>query len=158
MMLLHSGYLQFRVSIPSMDTGRAMSQENVEIVRTVYERTTRGKGANTLDLYDPEVEVVAGGALGHLVGGGIYHGHDGVRQFYRSYYDAWEHVSYDVRELIDAGEQVVSVVTNRGRGRASGVALEWQVPGVWTFRNGKIARVVWFSSRAEALEAVGLSE
>ena len=29
---------------------------------------------------------------------------------------------------------------------------------VWTLREGKVARVVWFRSRAEALEAAGLSE
>jgi hypothetical protein len=30
--------------------------------------------------------------------------------------------------------------------------------GVWTLRNGKVIRAVWFRTRAEALEAVGLGE
>jgi ketosteroid isomerase-like protein len=30
--------------------------------------------------------------------------------------------------------------------------------GVWTIRDGKVCRVVWYPTRAEALEAVGLSE
>ena len=29
---------------------------------------------------------------------------------------------------------------------------------VWTIRNGKVVRVVWFPTREEALEAAGLSE
>jgi hypothetical protein len=29
---------------------------------------------------------------------------------------------------------------------------------VWTIRNEKVVRVVWFPSREEALEAVGLGE
>jgi ketosteroid isomerase-like protein len=81
-----------------------------------------------------------------------------VRRFYRRYYEAWKHIEYEIEELIDAGDHVVSVVTNRGRGRASNVPLEWRIPGVWTIKDGKIARVVFFSSRAEALEAAGLSE
>jgi hypothetical protein len=28
--------------------------------------------------------------------------------------------------------------------------------GVWTLRDGKITRVVWFATREEALEAAGL--
>ena len=135
-----------------------MSRENVEIVRRIYAAERGGEAASLLELYDPDVELVAAGSLGHLVGGGTYHGYDGLRTFYRAYYDAWKHVDYAVDELIDAGESVVSLVTNRGRGRASSIALEWQVPGVWTFKDGKIVRVTFFSSREEALEAVGLSE
>jgi hypothetical protein len=29
---------------------------------------------------------------------------------------------------------------------------------VWTIRKGKVIRVVWFPTRADALEAAGLSE
>jgi ketosteroid isomerase-like protein len=71
----------------------------------------------------------------------------------------WEGFEDDLEELIDAGDHVISVVTSRGRGRASGVEVEWAGnAGVWTIRNGKVVRVVWFSSRKDALEAVGLSE
>jgi ketosteroid isomerase-like protein len=54
---------------------------------------------------------------------------------------------------------VVSVQTIHARGRGSGVAVDLaHVATVWTFRQGKIVRVALFTSRAEALEAVGLSE
>jgi ketosteroid isomerase-like protein len=50
-------------------------------------------------------------------------------------------------------------VTVRGRGRASGIEVEARSgAAVWTMREGKIVRVVWFPTRAEALEAAGLSE
>jgi ketosteroid isomerase-like protein len=71
----------------------------------------------------------------------------------------WESFEDDLQELIDAGDQVVSVVTSRGRGRASGVDVEWPGnAGVWTIRDGKVVQVVWFSTRDEALEAAGQSE
>jgi ketosteroid isomerase-like protein len=65
---------------------------------------------------------------------------------------------HDFEELIDAGDRVVSVGTTRGRGRASGADVVWKHAGVWTIRDGKIVRVVWFNAREEALEAVGLRE
>jgi ketosteroid isomerase-like protein len=58
-------------------------------------------------------------------------------------------------ELIDAGEHVISVVTRRGRGRASSVEVETRRAGVWTVRAGKVVRTVWFQSVEEALDFVG---
>ncbi len=61
-------------------------------------------------------------------------------------------------EVIDAGSQVITVVTSRGRGRASGVEVDQTHAGVWTFREGKIVRVKRVGTRDEALETVGLGE
>jgi hypothetical protein len=52
----------------------------------------------------------------------------------------------------------VSVVTRQARGRGSGAEVKWSGALVWTIREGKVVRVVWFRTRAEALEAAGLSE
>jgi ketosteroid isomerase-like protein len=95
---------------------------------------------------------------GDLVGKSLYHGHDGLRAFYREWYDAWDTVESDLEELIDAGERVISVETTRGRGVASGAAVEVQNCGIWTIRGGKIVRVEWLEGREEALEAAGQSK
>jgi len=91
-------------------------------------------------------------------GHSLYRGHEGIRRWFRAWNEAWVESDLHLEELIEAGEDVVSVVSRRGRGRVSGV--EVQSPGavLWTIRNGKVARVVLFPTRDEALEAVGLSE
>ena len=59
-----------------------------------------------------------------------------------------------LEELFAADEQVISILTVRGRGRASGAEVELaHNAGVWTIRDGKIVRLVWFPTREEALEA-----
>ncbi len=134
-----------------------MSQENVEIVQRLYLAAGRRDADAVLDLYDPEVELATTRIfLGET--GGIYHGHDGLRRFFRDWHDAWTDTPYDFDELIDAGDQVISIVTQTGRGRASGVEVDLPMALVWTLRNGKILRVVWFRTRSEALVAAGLSE
>jgi ketosteroid isomerase-like protein len=136
-----------------------MSQANVEIVRRVYDAAARRDAATVLSLYDPDVEL--DNSRFHAVGfggPGVYRGHEGLRRFFREWHDAWEEVEYDYDELIDAGEQVISVVTRRGRGRASGADVELRAALVWTIRGGKVVRVVWFRTRDEALEAAGLQE
>jgi ketosteroid isomerase-like protein len=138
-----------------------MSQENVEIVRRIYDAAARRDAAAVMDLYDPEVELDAS-ALGIAApagaDAGVFRGHDGLRSLFREWHDAWGKIQYDYEELIDAGEQVISVVTRHARGRASGVEVGRPFALLWTLRDGKVTRVVWFLDRADALEAGGLTE
>jgi ketosteroid isomerase-like protein len=110
--------------------------------------TTRGSSGRCL---------LADGAAGGR--GGVYHGHRGLRSFFLKYHEAWEDIQYEGAELVDAGgEHVISVDTERTRGRTSGVETELTQYAVWTIRDGKVVKVVWFPTRADALEAAGLSE
>jgi ketosteroid isomerase-like protein len=137
-----------------------MSEENVEIVRRIYAAAARRDAIAVLAEYDSELEWdVSRSHMARLVGEGVYRGHAGLRRFFRAYHDAWDDVSYGFDELIDAGDnQVVSVDIEHARGRSSGADVELTQYAVWTIRNGKVIRAAWFSNRAEALEAAGLSE
>jgi ketosteroid isomerase-like protein len=136
-----------------------MSQENIEVVRRVYNAAARRDTATVLSLYDPGVEWDGSRSRWAevLPGTAQFQGHEELRRFFRLYYEIWESFEDDVQELIDAGDHVISVVTSRGRRRASGVDVEYTQHGVWTIRDGKVFRVVWFQTRDEALEAVGRS-
>ena len=133
-----------------------MSQENVEIVRRVYEAVARGDTGAVLAAYDPEVEWdFRGSPFGDFLKQDVYRGHGGLRSFIRERTeDAWADVEDQLEELIDVGDHVVSVVLTRGRGLASGVEVEMTHAGVWTLRAGSIVRVAWFSTRDEALESI----
>ncbi len=132
----------------------------MEIVRRIYDAVARGDAATVLSLYDAEVEFdfsrSAQGKLGLMES--VYRGHQGVRAWVRERHEDWEAIEDDLEELIDTGEQVVSVVTHRGLGRASGIKVEMPGAGLWTVRGGKVVRAVWFQNREDALEAARLSE
>ena len=71
----------------------------------------------------------------------------------------WETFEFGVEELIDAEDQVVTVVQIAGRGRGSGIEVEMRLFNVWMLRNGKVLRYEGgYRDRREALEAAGLSE
>jgi uncharacterized protein len=136
-----------------------MSEENVEVVRRVFDAAARGDSATVLALYDPQVEWDTRGGLGGVVDRDVYYGHDGLRRYFRLRAEAWETITDHLEELIDAGEHVIAVATVRGRGRASGVEINHEnYAGVWTIRGGKVVRVKWFLTREDALEAAGLAE
>jgi ketosteroid isomerase-like protein len=130
-----------------------MSQENVEVVRRAWEAYMRRDNEAALALYHPEAE------LRHPLDGSVYRGLDGVRAFFRDWHAAWsELLSNDVEEWIDAGEDVIAVMRIRARGRSSGVTVERREWDVWTVRDDKLWRLRIYTSRADALEAAGLSE
>ena len=90
--------------------------------------------------------------------GGLFRGRERLRGWFREWSEGLEHIEYDAEELIATDDHVISKSDMRGRGRTSGVEVGATLYAVWTFRDGKIVRVAWFSSRPEALEAAGLEE
>jgi ketosteroid isomerase-like protein len=137
-----------------------MSQENVETVRRVFEAEVRRDTALFDAVMDPALEMdQSDSPFGDFAEAKPRHGRQEVQETFRDWYATFENVQAEVSELIDAGEHVISVFTYRGRGRVSGVEVEFKdMAGLWTLRDGKIVRIVWFRTLAQALEAVGLSE
>jgi ketosteroid isomerase-like protein len=66
-----------------------MSQENVEIVRRVYDALDHPDAA-VRALWHPDVEFDVSRDWGVVVGGGRYRGVDGVRSWMLDLYSAWE--------------------------------------------------------------------
>jgi ketosteroid isomerase-like protein len=137
-----------------------MSNQDVEVVRQVFDAVARRDTETVLALYDPDVELDASHTqLRGLFGRLVYHGHEGLRSFNREWGEAFENVETDCEELIEMGEHVVSISRYRGRGRASGIEVSGHArAAVWTIRGGKVNRVVLFDSREEALKAASPSK
>jgi ketosteroid isomerase-like protein len=131
-----------------------MSQENVEIVRSIYGAYASGEFDAALSLVDPDVTF----DVSIRPEGKVYRGHEGVAEGLRTWTGTWEGFRMEVQELIDAGDRVVAIEHQSGRGRGSGVSLSHTYASVFSLRDGKVTRITWFQSRVEALEAVGLAE
>jgi uncharacterized protein len=131
-----------------------MSQENVEIVRRIYDAYLLGDFETSLALMDAEVEL----DVSIRPEGKVYRGHEGVAEALRTWTGTWEAFRMELEELIDAGDHVIGVEQQSGRGRTSGVPLSEVYFSVWTLGDGKVTRIAWFQDRAMALEAAGLSE
>jgi ketosteroid isomerase-like protein len=131
-----------------------MSEENVEIVRRVMDAYLAGDYEAAFAELDPEVEFdVSIRPEGH-----VYWGHEGVAEALRTWTGTWEAYRLEVEEMIDAGDHVVVVDRQSGRGRGSGIPLAQRTFAVFTLSDGKVVRIAWFQTRRAALEAAGLQE
>ena len=138
------------------DTGRAMSRENVEIVRRLLDAFNRRDSAAWLEVADPDVENLPPRDWPES---DPIRGPEAVWDFYVEAFEAWEEGAVLPAEFIDAGhDKVVTHVQGDLRGQASGADVTWSFWQVSTFCDGKLLRVEWFAERSDALEAVGLRE
>jgi ketosteroid isomerase-like protein len=132
-----------------------MSQENVEVVRAIYENWMRGDFEAVFAVFDQEVEWFP---PPDDPGAGEQRGHQGVRRSLAEWIRNWDDYRFELRQLIDYGDDVLAEGWQRGRGRSSGVDVSGEIFSVWTLRAGQVVRQRMFRDRAQALEAVGLRE
>jgi ketosteroid isomerase-like protein len=133
-----------------------MSQENVEIVRRIWEAAERRDDEAVFALHHTEI-VWESHYVGPIEGSGVHHGHAGVRQFFRDWLESFGNYEADAETFIEVGDKVVVGYRVSGRGRGSGVEVDMIRWNVYELTNGLVTRVEVFDAKAEALEAAGLS-
>ena len=133
-----------------------MSQENVEIVQEFSQRFAEGVRGVYDEYFDPDI--VWDTSASGLPAASIYHGHEGVRRFFREWLAPWKDYEIEYREYIDGSDAVVTVFRQAGTGRGSGVRSERDFFGVWELKDLKVVRFRLFQTRAQALQAAGLRE
>ena len=136
-----------------------MSQENVEIVRRVYvqweDELFKLDDVVFTELLDPDIEW---DASRRTFDPAVYHGHDGIREFVAALREVWDSGRIEPIEFIPAGDQVVVTVRLFLVSRTDRQEVAANAAHVWTLQDGKVIRHCVFQTRAEALEAAGLSE
>src|SRR5438874_93871 len=82
------------------DTARAMSEENVEVVRRAYGVFDTDVG-RLLRMLDPSITWVS---PRHALEPGSRHGHQGVRDAFAATGMAWDQTTHTLEELIEAAD------------------------------------------------------
>jgi ketosteroid isomerase-like protein len=111
----------------------------------------------TLSPLDPEIEFVEDPGL--RPDAGTYVRLTAIREYCQAFWDAAAQVAIEADEFIEQGDKVIVPGRQVGRFRVTGI--EGETPPfvhVWTVRNHKLTHLHSYTSKAEALEAVGLSE
>ena len=132
-----------------------MAPENVELVKGLMEAAERGDSDTAIEAFDLAVEL----DQTRFPDGGTYRGRDGVREFYDKWFGTWDELRIESQGVIELPDgRVVSLIRVTGRGKGSGVEVTLEAADVFTLRDGKVIQMTGYPKRAEALEAVGLSE
>src|SRR6476620_7692485 len=130
-----------------------MSQENVEVVRRIYEALNARELATGLELIDRDFEWIPD----KRDPAPAVRGREEVLRFLQDQIEVLG-MKVELEEAFEKGDQVVAFICVRGEGQASGVEIDIRGAALWTFRDGTPVRGQAYAVRDEALKAAGLSE
>jgi len=135
-----------------------VSQENVEIVRSIYAARGRGDFRGEVEWLHSDIEVL-------VVGGPDPGGVSGLTALvsaWRDFLDAWENFRIDLQEIrVLDEERVLALIRRSGRGKVSGMEIEdlagSEGADMLLIRDGKVVRLVIYWERDRALADLGLA-
>jgi ketosteroid isomerase-like protein len=127
-----------------------VSQENVDLVRSLYEAFGSGDMETVTRLIaDTEWHEAEG-----LPYGGTYHGAEAIfGNVFGPITEDVENFSVQPDEILDAGEKVVSLGRYAGQGASGPLAVPFA--HVWTVRDGAVARFDQYTDTKLFSEAIG---
>ena len=135
-----------------------MSRENAELVRRIYDVFNNLDTESIGEVWSAECEFRPALTGGGVIEGAVYRGHEGIAEFIAVQAETWERVTAEPVTIRDLEESVLVEVRLDAVGRASGAALQRTTWHGFDIRAGKLASGRVYTSRDEALEAVGLRE
>jgi ketosteroid isomerase-like protein len=130
-----------------------MSQENVEIVRGMYEAFNRGDVASAMGSLHPDAELHQ---PPEVPDADSYYGRDEWARGFGLWLSAFDEPRFEPQETTELGDWVIMRVLVAGRGKSSSVESTAEFFHAWSVLDGKPHRCFVRSTRAEALKAVGL--
>ena len=116
------------------DTGRAMAQENVEVVRRAIEAFNRGDLEMLVETVEFDDEAIEYHEYPEFIEVGVFRGRDAITEHWLQFLDAFEDYRFEIDRLIDAGDNVVVFTYQHGRGKESGLDFEHRSAWIFTFR------------------------
>ena len=139
------------------DTGRAMTQENIEIVRRGNAAFNAGDYVGFAETLHPDVEF-----RDHAHAADVSEALKGAQallSLLSEWRESFDEFRAEISEYIEAGDHVVCVTRWTGTGKASDAAVDVSQVDVYELRDGQIVQATLaYPDKATALQVLGLSE
>jgi ketosteroid isomerase-like protein len=91
-------------------------------------------------------------------GARTYHGFEGVRTAISNWFESWEWMQVEIKDIADVGDdRVLLTVYQQAKGAGSGIEVDLTTFNVYRFRDGKVTGIELYIERDAALEAAGLT-
>jgi ketosteroid isomerase-like protein len=145
-----------------------MSQQNVELVTGLLPAPEvdfvplfgdDGRAAISAEVIAPLLSPEFTVAIRGLPDGEkTYAGLPGLREFWLDWLAPWTTYRQEVERTIDLGDQVLVIIHDFGRSKGATHEVKGETAGLWTIREGKIARAEFYLRHADALKAVKMAE
>ena len=129
------------------------AEENTRLVQSAYEAFGRGDMAALAEVMADDIEWVDAGDPDDDPNAGTFKGKEAVLGWFGGLASTREYTTFEPRAFIAQNDKVVSLVYAEATVRDTGRVFVSDEAHVWTFRNGKLARVQIYLDTAAAAAA-----
>ena len=132
-----------------------MSQQNVDLVRAIYDAFGNGDIAAVVSMMSPDIVWNEAENIPYA-DGNPYRGPDAVVSgVFMRIGGEWDGFAVEPEELLDAGDTVVALGRYRGACRATGRIIHAQMAHVWRVRDGKATAFQQYADTLQFARATG---
>jgi uncharacterized protein len=128
------------------------TEDNVQLVKRLYEAMARGDMTAILALMADDVTFVVPGPPG-LDAAGTWHGHEGVQQCFRKLRESQRNQGLEIREFVADDDKVVVLLHATVTVLSTGKMFESDIVHFFTVKAGKIVSLRDFFDTAAVVEA-----
>ncbi len=89
---------------------------------------------------------------------GVYRGHDGVREYWDSFFEVMEVIRPEPVRFHESGDWLLIELEVYVRGKGSGVSAEQMAYAAMRVEDGKAAELTFFQTLDDGLEAIGATQ
>jgi ketosteroid isomerase-like protein len=132
-----------------------MSEENIKIVKGMYDAFGRGDVGTVIAALDPQIEWLEAENFIYADGNPYIGPQAVLRGVFMRLGMEWEGFSVTPKELLDAGDTVIGHGYYSGAYKKNGKQVRAQFAHLFTFRNGKVVKFQQYTDTAQFLQAVG---
>jgi ketosteroid isomerase-like protein len=136
-----------------------VSEQDIEVVRDQFAATNERDFKRAMELYAEDVVLVAPRMPG-VANPGRYEGKEAVGEWFGDWFRTFaSDYRFEITEAQHLGGGLIFLfATHGGSGRLSGAEVHGKNAYLYRVRDGRVARVGFFPTREDALEAAKLPE
>jgi len=131
-----------------------MSQQNVDLVRGMYDAFASGDVPAVLASFDPEIVWNEAENFPYADGNPYVGPQAVVDGVFARLGSEWEYWNLDIEEILDAGDRAIAVGRYHAKNKETGKVINAQFTHFWTIRDGKATRFQQYADTAQASKAV----
>ena len=134
-----------------------MSHENVEVLRALNRAFNAGDIDGFIGHFHPDAQFTDLANAPDMPP--AVRGRAAIRELVLGWIEAFDEFRGEVSEFVDAGHAVICVTHYSGKGRDSGVEVDYQGADLHLLENGRVvSSTIGFPSKEDALSALGHPE
>jgi ketosteroid isomerase-like protein len=130
-----------------------MAHGNIELARDLFDRWAKRDYDGLMSVSKSDVEIYSRFAS---LGGEPYRGREGLRRWIAEIEATFGRFDVSTDDFRDLEDRVLILGSIHLQGKGSGIEMDQPMGWLFELEDGKLARMRFYSSHAEALEASGL--